>query len=276
MAKRLTVVNEKHRALTILDFLGMKQRGEKIACLTAYDASFSRLMDEAGIDVILVGDSLGMVIKGEDSTLSVTVDEMVYHSRCVAKSIGRAWLIADLPFMSYSNPDRAALNAGRLMGEGNARMVKLEGGRRCAEIIRHLTEQGIPVCSHLGLTPQAIHQLGGFRIQGKDRDAADRMIDDARILEEAGAGMLVLECIPRDLAAEIRRGLTIPTIGIGAGNSCDGQVLVLHDMLGVGLHRTPKFAKNFLAGESGIDGAVKAFIQAVKAGRFPGQEHGFE
>ncbi len=262
--------------MTILDILEMKQRGEKITCLTAYDASFSHLMDEAGIDVILVGDSLGMVIKGENSTLPVTVDEMVYHTRCVAKSIERAWLISDLPFMSYSNPDRAALNAGRLMSEGHARMVKLEGGRRCAEIVQQLTEQGIPVCSHLGLTPQSIHQLGGYRVQGKDREAADRMIEDARILEEAGARMLVLECIPFDLAAEISRSLTIPTIGIGAGNFCDGQVLVLYDMLGVGLHRTPKFAKNFLAGESGIDAAVKAFIQAVKTGLFPGDEHGFE
>lgn len=254
----------------------MKQRGEKITSLTAYDASFSRLMDQAGIDIILVGDSLGMVIKGEESTLSVTVDEMVYHSRCAAKKLERAWLIADLPFMSYSNPDQAAMNAGRLMREGNARMVKLEGGRHCAESIRHLTEQGIPVCSHLGLTPQSIHQLGGFRVQGKDREAADRMLEDARILEQAGARMLVLECIPGDLAGAISRTLTIPTIGIGAGHSCDGQVLVLHDLLGIGLQRTPKFANNFLIGQNGLDGAVKAFIEAVKSGQFPGPEHGFE
>lgn len=269
-------MNDKHRALTIFDLLEMKQRGEKITCLTAYDASFGRLLDETGIDAVLVGDSLGMVVKGDESTLSVTMDEMVYHTRCVAKGAQRAWLIADLPFMSYSNSDQAALNAGRLMREGNARMVKLEGGRRCAEIVKHLTEQGIPVCAHLGLTPQSIHRLGGFRVQGKDRNSADQMIEDARILEEAGAGLLVLECIPRELASEISRNLKIPTVGIGAGNSCDGQVLVLQDMLGIGLHRTPKFAKNFLAGESGIDAAVKSFIKAVRSGEFPGQEYGFE
>ncbi|MGH8550358.1 MAG: 3-methyl-2-oxobutanoate hydroxymethyltransferase [Methylococcales bacterium] len=269
-------MNDKTRALTILDLLEMKQRGEKITCLTAYDASFARLLDEAGIDAVLVGDSLGMVIKGDESTLSVTMDEMVYHTRCVAKGIRRAWLIADLPFMSYSNSGQAALNAGRLMREGNARMVKLEGGRRCAEIVKHLTEQGVPVCAHLGLTPQSIHQLGGFRVQGKDRDTAEHMIEDARILAQAGAGSLVLECIPRGLASEISRSLKIPTIGIGAGNSCDGQVLVLQDLLGIGLHRRPKFAKNFLAGESGIDAAVKSYIKAVRAGEFPGLEHEFE
>jgi 3-methyl-2-oxobutanoate hydroxymethyltransferase len=268
-------VTEKRQALTILNFLEMKQRGEKITCLTAYDASFSALLDRAGIDIVLVGDSLGMVIKGENSTLSVTMDEMVYHSRCAAKGLDRAWLITDLPFMSYSSLDQAARNAGRLMAEGNARMVKLEGGRRCAEIVRHLVDQGIPVCAHLGLTPQSIHQLGGYRVQGKDRDAADRIIDDAQILEQAGAGLLVLECIPRDLATEITSTLKIPTIGIGAGKSCDGQVLVLHDMLGVGM-RTPKFAKNFLAGEQGVDAAVQSYIKAVQSGEFPGPEHGFE
>ncbi|MGR9106592.1 MAG: 3-methyl-2-oxobutanoate hydroxymethyltransferase [Gammaproteobacteria bacterium] len=269
-------MHEKGRALTVVDILEMKQRGEKITCLTAYDACFSRVLDQAGIDIILVGDSLGMVIKGEASTLSVTVDEMIYHTRCVSKGIERAWLIADLPFMSYANPDQAAFNAARLMREGEARMVKLEGGRRCAEMIRMLTEQGIPVCGHLGLTPQSIHQLGGFRVQGKDPDSAELILEDARILEDAGATLLVLECIPRDLAAVISKALKIPTIGIGAGNSCDGQVLVLHDMLGIGLHRTPRFAKNFLAGEPGIEAAVKAFIQAVRSGQFPALEHGFE
>lgn len=269
-------MSENRRTITILDFQEMKRRGEKITCLTAYDASFSHLLDQAGVDVVLVGDSLGMVIKGDESTLSVTVDEMVYHTRCAAKAIKRAWLVADLPFMSYSTPEQAALNAGRLMREGYASMVKLEGGRRCAEIIRHLIGQGIPVCAHLGLTPQSIHQLGGYRIQGKEPDTAAQIIEDARILEKAGAGLLVLECIPRDLASEITRNLSIPTIGIGAGDCCDGQVLVLHDMLGVGLHSIPRFAKNFLAGESGIEAAVKSFINAVRAGDFPGSEHGFE
>jgi 3-methyl-2-oxobutanoate hydroxymethyltransferase len=268
--------NTKSRPLTILDLLKMKQRGEKITCLTAYDSVFSHVLDEGGVDIVLVGDSLGMVIKGEETTLSVTVDEMVYHSRCAAKGIHRAWLVTDMPFMSYANRDQAALNAARLMREGNARMVKLEGGRRFAETIRHLTEQGIPVCAHLGLTPQSIHQLGGFRVQGKDRAAADEMVTDARILEEAGAGLLVLECIPRDLAAEITRNIKIPTIGIGAGSSCDGQVLVLYDLLGIGLQRTPKFAKNFLAGQGDIGAAVKSFVKAVRSGEFPGPEHGFE
>jgi 3-methyl-2-oxobutanoate hydroxymethyltransferase len=270
------MMNTKHRALTILDLFEMKKRGEKITCLTAYDASFSRVLDEAGVDVILVGDSLGMVVKGEPNTLSVTVDEMAYHSRCVANGMSRAWLVVDLPFMSYANPDEAAHNAARLMREGHARMVKLEGGRRFADVVKHLTGQGVPVCGHLGLTPQSIHQIGGFRVQGKDRDAAERMIEDACILEEAGAGLLVLECIPRELACEISRNLSIPTIGIGAGESCDGQVLVLHDMLGIGLQRTPKFAKNFLAGQNGIEGAVKSFIKEVRAGEFPGRDHGFD
>lgn len=269
-------MSESRRALTILDLLEMKKRAEKVASLTAYDASFGRLLDQCGVDVVLVGDSLGMVIQGEDSTLGVTMDEMVYHARCVAKRIDRAWLIADMPFMSYANPERAAINAGRLMSEGNARMVKLEGGRRCVEIVRHLSEQGIPVCAHLGLTPQAIHQLGGYRMQGKDSKSADRILADALLLEEAGALMLVLECVPNELAAKITRSLKIPTIGIGAGISCDGQVLVLHDMLGVALQRLPKFAKNFLDGQASIEAAVKAYVEDVKAGRFPAPQHGSE
>jgi 3-methyl-2-oxobutanoate hydroxymethyltransferase len=269
-------VNDKRRALTILDFLEMKRQGKKIVCLTAYDAAFARVLDETGIDVVLVGDSLGMVVKGEDSTLSVTMDEMVHHSRCVAKAIAHAWLITDLPFMSYSGLEQAAYNAARLVREGKAQMVKLEGGRRYAEIVRNLTEQGIPVCAHLGLTPQSIHQLGGFRVQGKDRATAERMIDDARILEQAGAGLLVLECVPRELASEISKSLSIPTIGIGAGNECDGQVLVLHDLLGVGLQRTPRFAKNFLLGVNSVDAAVKAYIDSVRKGEFPGAEHAFD
>lgn len=269
-------MNEKRRALTILDLKEMKTRGKKITCLTAYDASFGCLLDSVGIDVVLVGDSLGMVIKGEKSTLSVTVDEMIYHTRSVAKAVKRAWLIADLPFMSYSTLEQAASNAGRLMSEGYASMVKLEGGRRCADIIRHLTEQGIPVCAHLGLTPQSIHQLGGYRIQGREQDAANKMIEDACILEKAGASMLVLECIPRGLASDISQKISIPTIGIGAGENCDGQVLVLHDMLGIGQQPLPKFTKNFLAGEQSIEAAVKAYRQAVQSVEFPGQEHGFE
>ena len=268
--------NDQSPALTILNILEMKGRGEKIACLTAYDASFARVLDTAGVDVVLVGDSLGMVIKGEENTLSVTMDEMVYHARCAAKGIHRAWLVVDLPFMSYCNSEQAAVNAARLVREGHARMVKLEGGARCIEIIRYLTNQGIPVCAHLGLTPQSIHQLGGFRVQGRDRQAAENMLVDAKHLEEAGAGLLVLECIPRDLAAEITRQLKIATIGIGAGISCDGQVLVLQDMLGIHSDRTPRFAKNFLVGEKSIDAAVKSYVNAVRSGDFPKQEHGFD
>ena len=266
----------KDQAVTVQALLGMKKRGETIACLTAYDASFSRLLDQSGVDIILVGDSLGMVIKGEQNTLSVTMDEMVYHSCCVAKARKRAWLIADLPFMSYSSLPQAAKNSARLVREGYAQMVKLEGGGRCADTIQYLVEQGIPVCGHLGLTPQSIHRIGGFRVQGKDPEVAARMKEDAVAIEEAGADLLVLECIPRGLAAEITRSLSIPTIGIGAGEACDGQVLVLQDMLGMGAEKKPRFARDFLADTGRLEAAVKSYVKAVREGEFPATEHAFE
>ena len=263
------------KPLSVTTLADMKRRGEKITCLTAYDASFSTLLDRAGVDVILVGDSLGMVIQGHSNTLSVTMDRMVYHTRCVVRGRQRAFVIADLPFMSYPEPNRAAENAARLLREGQAQMVKLEGGRIRAETVRHLVSQGIPVCGHLGLLPQSVHQLGGYRVQGKDRQAAEAMLEDARILQDAGAALLVLECVPAALAKKITQSLAVPTIGIGAGVDCDGQVLVLYDMLDITPGKRPKFSKNFMAETEDALAAVRAFVEAVRTGRFPTEEHSF-
>lgn len=261
------------KPLTIIDLANMKRQGQKITCLTAYDASFASVLDEAEIDVLLVGDSLGSVIQGYKSTIPVSVDNMVYHSRCVSAGCRRAFIISDMPFASYTNPKQALVNAARLVQEGNARMVKLEGGRHRAEIVASIVKEGIPVCAHLGLLPQSINQLGGYRVQGKDSDSAGRILEDANILQDAGANLLVLECIPANLARKISQALTIPTIGIGAGNHCAGQVLVLYDMLGISLGKRPGFSKNFLESGGNISGAVKAFARAVREGRFPGEEH---
>ncbi len=264
------------KPVTLATLQAMKRAGEKITCLTAYDYSFAHLLDRTGIDMILVGDSLGMVLQGRDTTLPVTLGDMVYHSRCVARGCTRALLVVDMPFMSYEvTRERALLNAGRLMKEGHAHVVKLEGGAAVADAVRFLTERGVPVCGHLGLTPQSVHQLGGFRVQGRDAATADRIRDDARILQEAGAGILVLEAIPAALAKVISDELTIPTIGIGAGPECDGQVLVLQDMLGIYPRPSPKFSKNFMEGQNSIEAAIKAFIAAVRKGEFPGPEHSF-
>jgi 3-methyl-2-oxobutanoate hydroxymethyltransferase len=219
--------------ITITSVMQKKQQGEKITVLTSYDASFTRILEAAGVEVLLVGDSLGMVIQGQESTLPVAVDEMVYHTRNVARARNRALLIADMPFMSYSSASQALDSAGRLMKEGGAHMVKLEGGAIQLDTVRELTSHGIPVCAHLGLQPQSVYKLGGYRVQGRDQEAARAMREDARALQDAGAQMLVLECIPKDLAAEISRSLDIPVIGIGAGPDCDGQVLVVYDMLGI-------------------------------------------
>ncbi len=260
--------------MTVTDLLDMKRRGEKIACLTAYDASFARILDAAGVDVLLIGDSLGMVVQGADTTLGVRISDMVYHTRHVRRGARRALLVADMPFMSYAAPYQALGNAARLMAEGGAEVVKLEGGAWLAETIELLSKMGIPVCGHLGLLPQSIHKVGGYRVQGRSAEAAQHMLSDARTLEAAGAVMLVLECVPRTLAAEIRTQVSIPVIGIGAGADCDGQVLVIYDMLGIS-GRSPKFSKNFLGDSPEVRGAVEAYVQAVKAGRFPGPEHGF-
>jgi len=261
---------------TVATLQAMKQKGEKIACLTAYDYSFASLLDRAGVDLVMVGDSLGMVVQGHESTLPVSVAEMVYHTRCVARGVQRALLVADLPFMSYQRSAEQALdNAGRLMRRGGAHVVKLEGGEPMAVTIRFLVERGVPVCAHLGLTPQSVHQLGGYRVQGRDADSAERLRRDARAVADAGASLLVLEAVPAELARDITRTLAIPTIGIGAGVDCDGQVLVLHDMLRVYPRGSPKFSHNFMQGAGSIDEAVRNYVAAVKARTFPGPEHSF-
>jgi len=268
-----TTYDSAVKPLTVNDLAAMKQRGEKISCLTAYDASFSALIDKAGVDMMLVGDSLGMVVQGHDTTLPVTINDMVYHTRCVSNARRRAFVIADLPFMSYTTPVVAAKNAARLMQIGGAQMVKLEGPR--VEIVSFLVEQGIPVCGHLGLLPQWINQLGSYKVQGKEPADAARMIADAHQLQQAGAGLLVLECVPAVLAREISARLGIPVIGIGAGVDCDGQVLVLYDMLNIGIGKRPRFSRNFMKDAASIEAAIHAYHQAVKQSQFPGNEHSF-
>ncbi|OQW73314.1 MAG: 3-methyl-2-oxobutanoate hydroxymethyltransferase [Proteobacteria bacterium ST_bin11] len=259
--------------LTISDLAAMKRAGEKISCLTAYDASFSALLDRAGIDVLLVGDSLGMVIQGHSSTLPVTVNDMVYHCRSVAMARKRAYVIADLPFASYATPEQALLNAASLMQLGGAQMVKLEGAK--LEVIRFLVEQGIPVCAHLGLLPQSVNRLGGYKVQGREQKQARQIVADAENIQQAGAGLLILECVPAELAAEISQCLSIPVIGIGAGVNCDGQVLVLYDMLNISVGKRPRFSKDFLADVSSIEDAVRLYHKAVKSAQFPASEHSY-
>lgn len=257
----------------------LKQQGEKIAMLTAYDASFAAVLDQAGVDIILIGDSLGMVIQGHETTLPVTMDHMVYHTQLVARACQHALVMADMPFMSFADPVRGLDNATRLMQEGGARMVKLEGGGYVVDVVAKLSQHGIPVCGHLGLQPQSVHKLGGYRVQGRDADAAERMLQDARAMQDAGADLMLLECVPSELAARITEALTIPTIGIGAGRDCDGQVLVLYDVLGISMGHRPRFAKDFLAdlpaGHVSIQAAVEAYVTAVKQRRFPSDEHSF-
>ena len=252
-----------------------KRRGEKLVAVTAYDASFAVASDAAGIDIVLVGDSLGMVIQGHASTLPVTVDQIVYHSASVARGLSRALLIADMPFLSARDASTALATARRLMGEGGAAMVKLEGSGWASDVIRALAERDVPVCAHLGLTPQSVHKLGGFRVQGREEAAAAHLRAAAREVEDAGADLLVLECVPSPLAAEITRDLRIPTIGIGAGADCDGQVLVMYDLIGLSRGRRPRFVKNFLAGNDSIVGALSAYANAVRARTFPDAEHSY-
>ncbi len=259
--------------VTVVSLQNMKRSGEKIACLTAYDASFARLLDDAGVDVLLVGDSLGMVVQGQETTIPVTVDDMVYHSRAVARGRRRALLMVDMPFMSYGRPEQALDNAARLMREAQAHMVKLEGGRTQLESVRLLSERGIPVCAHLGLQPQFVHKLGGYKAQGRGETAAIKMLDDAKALQEAGADTLLLECVPSSLAAGITVAVSIPVIGIGAGKDCDGQVLVSYDVFGITHGKVPSFVKNFMEQENDIQSAARAYVAAVKSGEFPGNEH---
>ncbi|HHI77397.1 MAG TPA: 3-methyl-2-oxobutanoate hydroxymethyltransferase [Gammaproteobacteria bacterium] len=261
---------------TITTLQKMKAAGEKIVAITAYDASFAQQCEAAGVDLLLVGDSLGMVVQGHQDTLPVTVDEMVYHTACVARASRSTLLVADMPFMGYATTGQALDTAARLMKAGGAQMVKLEGGVPQLETVRYLSERGVPVCGHLGLTPQSVHQLGGYRVQGRDQAAATAMLEEAVALQEAGAQLLVLECVPRTLAAEITRNLEIPVIGIGAGPDTDGQVLVLYDVIGISVNRIPKFARDFMPGADGIQGALRAYVEAVREGRFPGPEHVFD
>jgi 3-methyl-2-oxobutanoate hydroxymethyltransferase len=267
------------KALTISDFRRMKAEGEKIACLTAYDASFAALEDRACMDVVLVGDSLGMAIHGLHTTVPVTMDDMVYHTRVIARGLSRAFLMADMPFLSYATRDQALANAGRLMQEGGAKMVKLEGGEIQADIVRYLTERGVPVCGHIGLKPQLVHKTGGFKVQGRESAAAEEMVRDAEALQDAGADMLLLECVPSALGARITKKSRVPVIGIGAGPDVDGQILVLYDILGIptgiGGGRRPRFVRNFMDGAGSIEAAVRAYVSAVKDKSYPAPEHCF-
>jgi 3-methyl-2-oxobutanoate hydroxymethyltransferase len=251
----------------------MKARGERIASLTCYDAAFARLLEAAGVELFIIGDSLGMVLKGYDSTVPVTMHDMVYHAANVARVGQRAYRVVDLPYHSYTDPAQALSNARRLVDEGGAHMVKLEGGSAMADTVAHLVGAGIPVCGHIGLLPQSVEQFGGYRVQGRDDASAAALRADALALEAAGAGLLVMECMPAPLAAEITHAAGIPTIGIGAGPACDGQVLVLHDMLGITAGRLPRFVQDFLAGDGSISGAVRAYVDAVKYGAYPAPEH---
>ena len=258
----------------------MREAGEKIACLTCYDASFAMVEDRAGVDLVLVGDSLGMVIHGQNTTTAVTTEQISYHSRAVRQGLSRAFLVADMPFLSFATRDRALDAAQQLMQEGGAQMVKLEGGRIQADIVEYLSARGVPVCAHLGLQPQLIHKMGAFKVQGREDAAAEEMIRDAEILEQAGADLLLLECVPSELARTITERAGVPVIGIGAGPHVDGQILVLHDILhispSVTVGHTPRFVRNFMDGADSIEAAITAYVQAVKDGSYPAPEHCFK
>jgi 3-methyl-2-oxobutanoate hydroxymethyltransferase len=267
----------KMNKITVSTVRDMKRKGEKITMLTAYDYPTALAMDEAGIDLVLVGDSLGMVVLGYDSTLPVTMDDMIHHTKAVSRAVKRAMVIGDMPFMSYqASVSDAVYNAGRFLQEAGAHAVKLEGGREVEEVVRRISAAGIPVMAHLGLTPQSVHQLGGYKVQGKESAAALRIIEDAKILEEAGAFSVVLECVPAGLAEKISGSLQIPTIGIGGGVHCDGQVLVVHDMLGMFERFTPKFVKKYARLNLEMKKAIGEYIDEVRKGEFPGPEHSFK
>lgn len=268
--------NNDAKPVTLTALARMKAEGAKIACLTAYDASFAALLDEAGVDLVLVGDSLGNVIQGHATTVPVTVDDIVYHTRNVARGLRRAFLVADMPFLSYPTPEIALANAGRLMQEAGAKMVKLEGSGRQADIVRYLADNGVPVCAHLGLRPQFVHKLGGYMVQGREAEAAKHMREDAKLLEAAGADLILLELVPTALAAEITRQVKVPVIGIGAGPKVDGQILVLYDMLGITPGKRPKFVRNFMEGAGSAAEGVAAYLKAVRDGSYPAPEHCFD
>ncbi|TDG08874.1 3-methyl-2-oxobutanoate hydroxymethyltransferase [Paraburkholderia guartelaensis] len=271
----MTYLQETSRsAVTVPKLQAMRDAGERIAMLTCYDASFSALCDRAGVDTVLIGDSLGNVLQGHTTTLPVTIDDIAYHTACVARAQTRALIIADLPFGTFGTPEDAFANSVKLMRAG-AQMVKIEGGEWLAPTVKMLVERAVPVCAHIGLTPQSVHAFGGFKVQGKSDAAATQMIRDALALQDAGAQLVVIEAVPAALGAEVTKQLRIPTIGIGAGVDCSGQVLVLHDMLGIFPGKRPRFVKDFMTGQPDIESAVRAYVQAVKEGTFPGPEHVF-
>ncbi len=260
--------------VSINTLMAWKQEGRKFATSTAYDASFAQLFEEAEMPALLVGDSLGMVLQGESSTLPVSIDDVAYHTRCVRAGSPNCLLLADMPFMTYATPEQACENAGKLMQAG-ANMVKLEGGQWLCDTVRMLTERAVPVCAHLGLTPQSVNIFGGFKVQGRDEERAEQMVQDAIDLQNSGAQLLVLECVPASLAKRITETLTIPVIGIGAGNDTDGQILVMHDMFGIAANYMPKFSKNFLAETGDIRSAITQYMEDVQSQTFPGPEHTF-
>jgi 3-methyl-2-oxobutanoate hydroxymethyltransferase len=253
----------------------MKSDGTPIACLTAYDASFANLVDAAGTDLVLVGDSLGMVIQGHDTTVPVTVADVIYHTRMVARGLRRAFLVSDMPFMSYTTPEQALANAVQLMQDGGAMMVKLEGGEGQVEIVQHLARHDIPVCAHLGLKPQSVHKIGGFKVQGREPKAAGQMIDSSRRLQDAGADIVLLECVPNEVGKAVTEALEVPVIGIGAGPDVDGQILVLYDILDITQGRKPRFVRNFMSGHDAPLVAIAEYVQAVKDRSYPAPEHCF-
>ncbi len=253
----------------------MREDKEPIACLTCYDASFAVLLDDAGVDLVLVGDSLGMVIQGHDTTVPVTVDDVIYHCKAVSRGLRRPFLVGDLPFMSYSSPEQALHNSVRMMQEGGARMIKLESGAEQIRIVEFLASHDIAVCAHLGLKPQSVHKTGGFRVQGREQDAAERMVQNARELQSAGADLVLLECIPPALGKSITEALDVPVIGIGAGPDTDGQILVLYDILDITSGRKPRFVKNFMEGAGTTVAALKGYVDAVKTRTYPAPEHCF-
>ncbi|MPW15806.1 3-methyl-2-oxobutanoate hydroxymethyltransferase [Paraburkholderia sp. CNPSo 3157] len=271
----MTYLQETSRsAVTVPKLQAMREAGEKIAMLTCYDASFAALLDRAGVDVLLIGDSLGNVLQGQTTTLPVTLDDIAYHTACVARAQPSALIVADMPFGTYGTPTDAFASAVKLMQAG-AQMVKLEGGAWLADTVRFLVERAVPVCAHVGLTPQSVHAFGGFKVQGKTEAGASQLLRDSRAMQDAGAQLLVMEAMPTLLAAEVTTQLRIPTIGIGAGVECSGQVLVLHDMLGIFPGKRPRFVKDFMQGQPSIPAAVETYVRAVKDGTFPGAEHTF-
>lgn len=261
--------------VTVTTLRKMKQQGQPIACLTAYDASYAALVDAAKTDLVLVGDSLGMVIQGHDTTVPVTVADIVYHSRAVARGLRHAFLVADMPFMSYTTSGQALENSVRIMQKGGAKMIKLEAGDDQVDIVRHLARHDIPVCAHVGLKPQSVHKIGGFKVQGREPDQASEMVDSAKRLQDAGADIVLLECVPNEVGQKTTEALDVPVIGIGAGPDVDGQILVLYDVLDITQGRTPRFVKNFQQGHDSPLAALQAYVRAVKDRSYPAPEHCF-